>query len=366
MKKIACITHSFHQKTKSAHLYPEEIFGKTDYSIDYYYVDDWSLHSVGLHEPIIGYDIVIIVQLISLEILNKIQCDHIVFIPMYDFSCTWDAFKWFECTQINILSPTKKIHDIACQMGLNSHYIQYYPAPAEYLPGDLKKVFLWQRINDININTVLQLLNPFPIDQIYLHHVPDPGHIAIEPSHEDILKYNITISTWFENKNDYLDILDGAGIYMAPRLKEGGGSAFIDAMKKGKVVIAHNDGAMNDYITHNETGLLYDAHNPQALNVEPQDFVRIQQNAYQSVLDGRVRWQKSIPQIIDFMYQKRPSISDQSLLAARNYREMLRQEHDVLKQKLEHAEHILQHDRWYNFGQLSHIEKMKKLFRILT
>ena len=163
MKKVAFITHSFHKKSKSVNILAEEIFNKEIFLTDFFYIDDWTLSPTGLNEDIIGYDIVVIIQLISLDIISKIKCKNIVFLPMYDFSYSWDIFKWLECINLKILSSTKKLHDKLCDIGLNSYYFKYYPEPLEYIPGDLKKLFLWQRVNDINIKTTLQLLNNFPI-----------------------------------------------------------------------------------------------------------------------------------------------------------------------------------------------------------
>ena len=362
MKRVAFITHSFHKITNSANIYAEEIFNKAHFLVTYFYIEDWTLNPIGLNETIIGYDLVVITQLISLEILSKIKCDNVVFIPMYDFSYTWDIFKWLECINLKILSPTKKIHDALTTMGLNSYYIKYYPEPFAYKPGDLKKIFLWQRVNTINVKSTLHLLNNFPIDQIYLHKAIDPYQTFVEPSQQDISEYNIIFSDWFENKQGYIEILKNIGIYMAPRLMEGGASAFIDAMKMGKVVIANDDAAMNEYITHNENGLLYDASCIQPIDFKLIDLTQIQKNAYQSVKEGRNTWLKSIPNILDFIETKSSILlSSKTLNTIREARETLRQEQIILTQELEK----LNHDKWYNFGKLSHQEKIKKVFKII-
>lgn len=363
MKKIAFITHSYHKKSRSVSMLADEIFGMEKVKIDFFYVEDWSVHSKGLREPIVGYDVVLIVQLISLEILNKIQCDNIIFMPMYDFSYAWDVFKWLECVNLKILSSTKRLHDALCQMGFNSYYFKYYPEPDEFMPGDLKEVFLWQRINNINIQTTIKLLKDFQIEKIHLHRSPDPGHVFLAPSETEVAQYKITFSDWFEDKQDYLDRLKQSGIYIAPRLMEGGGAAFIDAMKMGKVVIANNDAAMDEYIVHGESGLLYDAQDPEPLDFEGVDFFKIQKNAYESVQEGRTKFKRSIPAILDFIQSKHNQLIPNDLLKViRTSRESLREEHHALMQRFIEVENVLKYDCWYNLGKLSRKDKIKSIF----
>ncbi len=367
MKKVAFITHSFHKKTLSANIYAEELFDQREFLVDYFYIENCSFDATWIDADIVGYDIVIILQIISLEIIRKIKCDNIVFMPMYDFSYSWDVFKWLECSNLKILSMTKALHDKVCGIGLNSYYAKYYPEPLEYIPGDLKKLFLWQRISDININTTLELLKSFPIQKIYLHKAIDPFHSYIEPSPATALKYNIVFSEWFENRQQYLDLLKEVGIYIAPRLMEGGAAAFIDAMRMGKLVIANNSSAMNEYISHNETGILYDAHNIGPLDLDSIDLLQIQKNAYESVKDGRVAWRDSIPNILNFIESKsRTVLEDKTLNSLHQTSKLFRQERAILEQRIGQVEAELYNSKWYHFGKLSIKEKLKKMIKILV
>jgi len=362
MKKIAFITHSFHQKTRSAHIYADEFFDKDSYLSDYFYIDDWSPDSAGPDQIIEGYDIVVIVQLMSLNILKKIKCDNIVFIPMYDFSHSWDAFKWLECVNLKILTPIKKIHDLLCGMGLNSFYFKYYPEVGEWLPGDPAAVFLWQRISTISLRTTLHLLKNFHIDRLFLHRVVDPGFEFFLPSPRIVRKYNIQLSEWFEKKEQYLDIVKKSGLYIAPRLSEGGASAFIDAMKMGKVVVAHNDAAMNEYIIHNETGLLYDAHAVRPLDPDTVDLPAIQKNAWESVSLGRRAFRDSVPNILDFIESKNKSLMSGKLYSALSH---LRHEKETLIDSLENAVFNAVNIRWYTLWGLVRKERLVRIYHRL-
>lgn len=365
MKKIAFITHSYHKKTHSVNIYAEEMFNKKNYLVDYFYIEDWTLNACGLNHDIEGYDVVVILQTISLEILRKVKCENIVFMPMYDFSCDWDTFKWLECFNLKILCMTKALHNKLTEIGLNSFYAKYYPEPLDYLPGDPKKIFLWQRINDINITTTLKLLSNFPIDSVHIHKAVDPYHRFIEPSSKIVKEYNIKFSEWFEKKQEYTDILKDVGIYIAPRLMEGGAAAFIDAMRMGKVVIANNAAAMNEYITHNETGLLYDAANVQPIDFSSIDFNRIQKNAYESVKAGRLAWRRSIPEILNFFESKKNVVlQTRTLNAIHESREHLNKELVNLSKKIQKVEMELMNSRWHHFGKLTLEGKIRKILKV--
>lgn len=372
MKKVALLTHPYHKKTKSANILAEEIFDKKDFLVDYYYIQFTESSSLIFDEVIEGYDIVILMQLISPEILSKISCDNIVFIPMYDMSVSWNVYKWLECANLKILSFTKKMHGVLSQLGLNSYYIKYYPEPDEFMPGDPKNIFLWQRINSINIHTTLKLLSNHTIKQIHLHKAIDPYHTFKEPSKEEIERYNIVFSGWFKDRNKYLEIIKNTGVYMAPRTMEGGASAFIDAMKKGKIVIAHNDAAMNEYIIHNETGFLYDINNIEPIHFDSIDLIKMQKNAYQSIREGRDAWRKSIPDILNFIATDNSIYIPDAIVKAvqeqsfeQNYNVLL-QEKVRLEEQLTstvQAFNQLQEDPWYQFGKLSKKDKFLNFFK---
>lgn len=360
MKDVAVVTHSFHQKSRSACMLAEQILGGEGFNIHYYYVDDWTTHTTGLQEDIVGYDVVLMIQLISIPLLNRIKCNNIVFMPMYDYSYTWDVFKWLECINLKILSPIKKMHQYLSDLGFNSHYFKYYPEPESFSPGDLKRVFLWQRINHINIHTTVQLLKSLPIQHIHLHQAVDPGHLFQAPTSQEISRYKITFSHWLEDQHDYLELIKPSGIYIAPRLMEGGGAAFTDAMKMGKVVIAHHDSAMNDYITHGETGFLYDAHEIKPIDVDAMDLSQIQKNAYENVQEGRKAFLNARGNLLDFIVSPPKTLLSHHLLhTIQKTRTTLQQKEDKLVQ----VEQLLQHDRWYRLGQLSWKGKLRKFLK---
>jgi len=147
---------------------------------------------------------------------------------------------------------------------------------------------------------VRTLLGESTFTGLHVHIAPDPGSPAPSlPSTEEMRKYNITTSTWFENKKDLLDILERSNIYFAPRREEGIGQSFLEAMARGQCVVAPDNGTMNEYIIHGLNGLLY-SHD----HVTPLDFSCFEElgrNAQKSVESGAARWREQEKRVEDFI-----------------------------------------------------------------
>jgi len=69
-------------------------------------------------------------------------------------------------------------------------------------------------------------------------------------------------------------ILKEPGIYIAPRLKEGIGMAFLEQMAMGKCVVAHGDATMDEYIVDGKTGIIVNMRAPRRISKEEIDLVR--------------------------------------------------------------------------------------------
>jgi glycosyltransferase involved in cell wall biosynthesis len=66
-------------------------------------------------------------------------------------------------------------------------------------------------------------------------------------------------------RNDVPQILSCTDLYVQPSLKEALGSSIIQAMAMGKPVVASNTGGIPELVKDNETGLLVEPKNPEAL-----------------------------------------------------------------------------------------------------
>jgi len=116
-----------------------------------------------------------------------------------------------------------------------------------------------------------------------------------------INKFNFFIfhPEWFEDKNEYLNLVRDSNIFFAPRLYEGIGMSFLEAMSMGKCVVAPGNPTMNEYITHNKTGLLYDPNDPQPLDFSIAESLG--KNARKYIEESYKKWNFNKNELMNFI-----------------------------------------------------------------
>jgi glycosyltransferase involved in cell wall biosynthesis len=206
---------------------------------------------------------------------------------------------WKQYENIKILNFSSTLYKKLKRWGFNTVYLQRYPKPFEFKDwGKEDKVFFYNRNSMININTVKKLIgkNNF---KIHLHKTMDPGYEFVSPTKDDEKKYSITYSEWFENKMDKWAVAEKSAIFIAPRITEGIGQGELEAMALGRAVVAVNAPTLNEYITHNVNGYLYDFNNPQPIDFS--NLREVQKNSYRSIIYGYKNWEKKKIGIINFI-----------------------------------------------------------------
>jgi hypothetical protein len=209
---------------------------------------------------------------------------------------------WREYHDFLIVNFSKTLHDDLSSAGFCSRYIQYFPRPAENFDwGDEKAVYLWQRVTHINVFLVKSLLGKYDFQKLHFHQAGDPGEENYPPTPECLPGKEISFSTWRETKEENLENITRAAIYIAPRHFEGIGLSFLEAMAMGRCVIAENNPTMNEYITHGETGLLYSRQASITPLGGPWDIRRMQKSAYEYIIRGYEEWEKNKFAILDWI-----------------------------------------------------------------
>ena len=299
MKKLLYIGHDFHNKTKSTQ-FLQDLFAEK-YKVEKFNFDPYN-EDFSKFKQLKGknYDVVILFQIMpSIKLLKKyIHWEHIAFFPMYDDSRDLDYPRWYEYKLCNIINFSRTLHKKCIDYGFSSYYIQYFPEPVQIENwGDEKSIFFWQRVEQINPNVIEKLLNVKDINNLYLHDVPDPNQKSIEPSvnwDNKVIK-----SHWFDTKEDLINYIQKSAIYIAPREYEGFGNSYLDAMAQGRCVLAVNNPAMNEYIVDNYNGYLFDLNNLKHINLK--NIRKIQENAYNYIKEGRIKWLKEKSKILDWI-----------------------------------------------------------------
>jgi len=161
--------------------------------------------------------------------------------------------------------------------------------------------FFWVRCEQqLPWKTIRQLIGDARFDSFHLHLATDPGTSPAQlPSSEDMVRHRITTSTWFENKADLNAVMERANVYFAPRVEEGIGQSFLEAMGRGQCVVAPNQGTMNEYILPGVNGLLYELNAP-----KPLDFTAVHSlgaQAKSGTEAGRAVWDAAEADLVRFI-----------------------------------------------------------------
>jgi len=223
---------------------------------------------------------------------------------MYDGEWLRSPLGWraLRCLNLKVICFSRTLHQTIQRYGITSFHAQYFPEPSEQVVNYGKpRVFFWQRINEINWPLVKQLLAGNEVEQVVLRDDPDPTHIFVEPEPNEVgieIVRNLTVAAGTPQE-DYLRLLSSCNVFIAPRLREGIGLSFLEAMARGMCVVGADLPTMNEYIFNGENGLLFDPE--RATSVDLTAFAECGRRARARVADGWQQWQASLPAMLQFI-----------------------------------------------------------------
>ena len=259
--KIAFFDHPFHEKTKSSNFFLDIVNALG--GVDVFYAD---FHNEKDTELLINklcyqFDLLIFWQVIPpASILLKVPHKRIVLIPMYDACCTMTYFQWYAYRHCHFINFSHKLHTILCNMRMHSLYVRYVPhittMESEKKDEGLT-AFVWRRTPSLNMKGLLEALKNIGVRTIVFHDSQD--NISPEIPFRDMIEgLNIEYTNgWFNTHDEYLKSVIACDIYVAPRLYEGIGMSFLEAMGLGLCVLAPNQATMNEYIIDGYNGVLF-------------------------------------------------------------------------------------------------------------
>ncbi|MEO3474819.1 glycosyltransferase [Roseomonas sp. CAU 1739] len=304
-KRVAFLGHGYHTKTLSSRFMIDHIAKTRD--VNLHFDNSWEDKSAGLDlEALVaaGYDEIHVWQLErpaqKLAALRP-GCP-VFFYPMFD-SCRMlgDDFWLSLKDHLHIVCFCRALHERVRRLGLTSLWLQYWPAPDMTLPdyADLR-IFWWRRRRDLTWDFLKELTASWPQPRLHLHEAPDPTYPNPEslPS-ADVIRYNVTRSTWFEDRAAFDRVAATFNVFVAPRRFEGIGFSFLEAMARGQVVVAENNPTMNEYIVHGVNGLLYEpgAAEVWAHHLTPARARDIGSRARLSCEMGQARWEEGLARL---------------------------------------------------------------------
>jgi glycosyltransferase involved in cell wall biosynthesis len=251
------------------------------------------------------YDALVLWQIGGNEIARSIRHRNVIFIPMYDNTGLGDEDLWERLDNVKVLSFCRAMHENFVSHGIDSLYAQYYSEIKVNSVGRQKQgIFFWQRVKEINWNTLKLLIGNHKLERVTLHVTPNMVMFEDRPTSLETIQYNIEQTHWFEDYDEYLAVLSRSKYYVAPRITEGIGLSFLEAMSSGSTVLAADRPTMNEYIEHGKTGALFDPIHPAMIDFEA--IGDLSSNVLDSVSAGRKAWIEKEDEIVDFIVSDTP------------------------------------------------------------
>lgn len=216
--------------------------------------------------------------------------------------------EWIQYKNLNLklICFSKTTFEKVLGLGFEALHLQYF-IPPKKIKKDFSqfKVYFWQRHKSVNWSIIKKLLGNQKVDKFLFRNIPDPFIVNLPlPNKEDIRKYNIIFSNKWFNKNELENIMSEYNIFFAPRIYEGIGFSFLEAMAFGMIVIAPNTPTHNEYIKNGINGYLYDPSKPKPIDFK--DIEIVGKNVLDTVKQGYQKWIANKNDILEFIEKSIP------------------------------------------------------------
>ena len=288
MKSLLFIGHSYHSLTQSSRFFKDVL--KRSYTLEDLTIDpDNKASDAASQLANIDYKDYAGIILWQIDYLASFFLDRgipVIVCPMYDSSSTLKSNHWLAIKKALVICFSLELQYILAKAGVDALFIRYFPSPTRNTNlitarsgqhhSKPLKVFFWERLpeSDINLRRVIKLLSGLNVSSLHVHQAPDPGRMPSEIPSSNSTAIKITTSTWFKEKQDYLDLLSQSDIYIAPRYAEGIGLSFLEAMAHGCCIIAHDMPTHNEYINNWINGILVDYTDPSMVIAASNEAIR--------------------------------------------------------------------------------------------
>ena len=305
------IGHSYHRQTSSTAFFLDLL--RRDHEVTVHWDESWlpghervSAAQINALNP----DVVVFFQLVpTRHELRRIRCQRLFLVPMHDYVVAAPPRRWkrIQPSGLRVVSFCRATHSLFTALGFESLPVQYWPPNIMTSPRDTGqglRVMFWMRRQEISWQVLKQVLGPLRPEQIILRVAADPGGSVELPDDDDLREYRVQVVTGWQDKDQYLRLLESCNLFMAPRLHEGIGQSFLEAMAMGLAVVAPDSPTMNEYITHGRNGYLYDFAAPRPIDFASLPAVR--ECALRDVAAGHQRWLKDAPGILELIAGEAP------------------------------------------------------------
>lgn len=295
--KIAFLDHNFHAHTKSSHFFMAilERIG----SVDIFYIDPERVdQEVEEIKDLEKYDLVVFWQITpKVKTIRGLATEKVVFIPMYDGCHQTSIAQWAKYRKYRFVAFSYQLHRSFLRAGIASFFLQYVPlVDDKYLSTEKEKqptIYIWKRHKSFQLQPLITSLQKMGIKKAICHETTEADQQEIYP-----IEIEFT-SGWYPTHDDYINAISQCHYYLAPRLYEGIGMSFLEAMGCGLCVLAPNRATMNEYIVDGENGILFDSY--QELANKTIHLEQIARKARETYLEIQAKWNQGEKKLISFL-----------------------------------------------------------------
>lgn len=300
------VGHSYHRLTASNTFFLDIL--RQEYEVTILWDESWQpgkraprAKQINEHHP----DVVLFYQLVpERRELRKISCRRLFLVPMHDYVIDQPVGVWAGTrpSGLRVINFCRASHLMFANLGFESLSVQYWPPAHRTTPRanqSAVRPFFWIRHHAIGWQVLKQILGPQRPERVVLRVAVDPRETVDLPDDEDTREYRIQIVSGWLDRAEYLALLQGCNLFMAPRPFEGIGISSLEAMAMGIAVAAPDAPALNEYIFHNRNGYLYHLDAPQPLDLT--SLPTVGQQALCDVIAGHDKWLGDSKRILEFM-----------------------------------------------------------------
>ena len=187
---------------------------------------------------------------------------NLVWIPMWDQAQGYDQTWWNSLPKsLRIVAFSSAIYEKAMAAGLPVLRLTYFKDPkslqyANWEHG--RTLFYWNRTGMVDPSFITKLCKYLDINTLLFKPEIDP---RIEANKfyelpERIGDTKVVSIKTTATREEFYNLTESANIVLAPRLTEGVGMVFLEALARGCAVLAHDAPTMNEYITSQQNGVL--------------------------------------------------------------------------------------------------------------
>jgi hypothetical protein len=205
----------------------------------------------------------------------EMLCDkrfHLIWIPMWDQAQYYTQAWWANLPKsLRIIAFSKTIAELAYQSQVATLCLTYFKDPSIFPPlweSKTRIALYWNRRCIVSPEFLAKFCKALQIDKLIFRG-------RVDPCISESLSYQLPErlgDTLIENINElpsretFWSFLNQSNVFIAPRLAEGVGMTFLEALAQGSAVFAFNGSTMNEYIDHGYDGYLLNSHHSTLLN----------------------------------------------------------------------------------------------------